>query len=74
MSLTTPVVMKNVMNKGTTCSMSVSLAFCDAAILKAAPQVAILESVPTTGEEQRGSVKVEDNGGERVTGFLSFSE
>lgn len=54
--------------------MSVSPAFCHAAVQKAASQVVVLVSVPTMGEEQLGSGKVEDNVGERVTGFVSLRE
>lgn len=54
--------------------MNVSPAFCHAAVQKAASQVVVLESVPTMGEEQLGSVKVEDNVGERATGFVSLRE
>jgi len=51
-----------------------SLVFCHAAVQKAASQVVILESVPTTGEEQLGSVKLEDDVGEGVTAFVNLRE
>lgn len=53
---------------------SMSPAFCHAAVQKAASQVAILESVPTAGEEPLRSERVKDNVGERVLGFVSLRE